>query len=270
MKELSLPTRYYTGFFNGDIVWSMGKTTSSERTVDMYELEMTTENGTVTYIDGVAYPAVKNTVFITVPGMIRHTDLPFICMYVKFHATGMIKDIITSLPTSFTPINTSEVAELFKKTIQSNENNDNIFATGSHFMSLLLKLTKENELNKNISANNINYSAVKMISDAKKFMQQNYQLKLSLKDIADSVNLSQSYFHSLFKRTEGITPHEYLLKKRIESAKTVLLCNDGLSMSEIAEKCGFESQVYFNYVFKRETLLTPMQYRKLAAQKYLE
>lgn len=75
------------------------------------------------------------------------------------------------------------------------------------------------------------------------------------------MHLSKIYFHNLFLKSTGQTPHEYLLSKRINNAKFLLTATDK-NFSDIAYACGFSSQAYMTYVFKKKMSLTPMQYKK--------
>lgn len=90
---------------------------------------------------------------------------------------------------------------------------------------------------------------------------------ITLGEIAQHVNLSRTYFHSLFTRAVSMTPQRYILQKRLGAAKTHLLMSQK-SVSDIAYESGFSSQSYFNYVFKKETGVTPGNYKKMMYNKY--
>ena len=98
-------------------------------------------------------------------------------------------------------------------------------------------------------------------------LPNNYCCKNTLEDVAKSVNLSPIYFHKLFSQTTGQTPYEYLLENHLHIAKDLLLCSNK-SFTEIAFECGFTSQSYFNYVFKKQVGVTPKQYKKNVYDKY--
>lgn len=79
--------------------------------------------------------------------------------------------------------------------------------------------------------------------------------------ICDASFMSKYYLCRLFKKKMGLTIMEYVLKTRITMAKEMLLSSD-LSVTEISESCGFSSISYFSRVFKAETGMTPLQYKK--------
>jgi AraC family transcriptional regulator len=84
---------------------------------------------------------------------------------------------------------------------------------------------------------------------------------LSLVELADVVQLSSYHFARSFKKSTGISPHQYHLQCRIERAKH-LLSRMGISLAEIAQIVGFASQGHFNYHFKRLVGMTPREYTK--------
>lgn len=85
---------------------------------------------------------------------------------------------------------------------------------------------------------------------------------LSLSQIAAVINISPTYFASLFKQAKGIPPHQYVIQQRIERAKWLLLQTD-LTFAQIALKVGFSSQSHLTRQFKRHTGMTPKQFRFL-------
>lgn len=86
---------------------------------------------------------------------------------------------------------------------------------------------------------------------------------LSLFQIAEVINISPTYFASLFKRTIGISPHQYVIQQRVEQAKLLLKLKTDLSITDIALQVGFSSQSHLTQQFKRLTGITPKQARNL-------
>ncbi|NJM89661.1 MAG: helix-turn-helix transcriptional regulator [Hydrococcus sp. RU_2_2] len=83
---------------------------------------------------------------------------------------------------------------------------------------------------------------------------------LSLSQIARVINISPTYFASLFKRATGNSPHQYVIQQRVERAKLMLSKTD-LAIANIALQVGFSSQSHLNQQFKRFTGMTPKQAR---------
>ncbi|QFS44117.1 AraC family transcriptional regulator [Nostoc sphaeroides CCNUC1] len=86
---------------------------------------------------------------------------------------------------------------------------------------------------------------------------------LSLKELAAVVQMSSHYFSQLFKQSTGATPHQYIIRCRIEKAKQLLLQRE-FSLAEIASQVGFVDQSHLNRHFKRLMGVTP----KMLEQKY--
>jgi AraC family transcriptional regulator len=87
---------------------------------------------------------------------------------------------------------------------------------------------------------------------------------LSLTDLANLVGRSNYHFARLFKKTLGVSPHQYLIERRTERA-TRLLVNTNLSMAEIAQFTGFSSHSHFCLTFRKHMSVTPALYRKMNA-----
>lgn len=83
---------------------------------------------------------------------------------------------------------------------------------------------------------------------------------LSLVELANVVNISPTYFASLFKQAMKISPHQYVIQQRVEQAKLMLSKTD-LAIADIALQVGFSSQSHLTQQFKRLTGMTPKQAR---------
>ncbi len=99
------------------------------------------------------------------------------------------------------------------------------------------------------------------IRKAVDFIQMNFNKRISLSDMAESVGMNTKYFCSYFKKHTLTTPVTYLTMLRIRHAKT-LLHEKQLSILEVALSCGFDNVSFFIRKFKTATGQTPGQYRK--------
>jgi len=100
-----------------------------------------------------------------------------------------------------------------------------------------------------------------IIKKSKKFIETHYNQNITLSNLAQNVQVSNSYLSFLFKEELGINFTRYLTQVRIEKAKELLI-NTNLKIYEIAEKTGFDSPFYFSKVFKDITSLTCKEYRR--------
>lgn len=99
------------------------------------------------------------------------------------------------------------------------------------------------------------------VARARQFIQDHYEERLSLAEVARHAHLSVFYFCKLFKRVTGANYTKYASKVRIEKARQ-LLVNPNNRVSEIAYRVGFQSLTHFNRVFKSITGESPTTYRK--------
>lgn len=100
-----------------------------------------------------------------------------------------------------------------------------------------------------------------IISDAARYISSNFTHVFSLTQLAAKYNMSPSYFSRKFKLCTGFGYKEYLITIRILEAGKLLL-NTDLSITEIAEKCGFDDSNYFGDSFKKVKGISPREYRK--------
>jgi AraC family transcriptional regulator len=84
---------------------------------------------------------------------------------------------------------------------------------------------------------------------------------LDLKTLAAESGYSRNHFLRMFRTATEVTPHQYLLRLRVEKAQ-LLMKTQSLRMIDVAESCGFTSQSQFSRVFKQVVGITPKQYRR--------
>lgn len=94
------------------------------------------------------------------------------------------------------------------------------------------------------------------------YIQQHLDKKISVAELASLSFLAQSQFYLLFKEQVGITPHQYVLRKRLEFAKQLILVQR-MPLSQVAQLCGFSSQSSFSQAFRRLYGQPPARYQLL-------
>lgn len=91
------------------------------------------------------------------------------------------------------------------------------------------------------------------------YIDSNLENRLTLKDIADAACMTQTYFSSVFKKFNGISPWEYITIKRVEMAVEMLRTSN-MSKLEIAERCGFAGASNFYKAFSKVTGKRPKDF----------
>lgn len=99
------------------------------------------------------------------------------------------------------------------------------------------------------------------VEDAKNYIAAHIYKKISLRDIAKELHVSDAYLERIFREQEGKTIGDYIIEEKIGRAENLLKYSDR-SILEIAEYLGFSSQSRFGDYFKRVTGETPAKYRK--------
>jgi AraC family transcriptional activator of pobA len=83
---------------------------------------------------------------------------------------------------------------------------------------------------------------------------------LSVAELADRLYVSRDYLRHLFRDYGGMSPMQHIIRARVEKAKD-LLTDPELTVGQVAARSGFESPYYFSRFFKKETGVSPSQYR---------
>jgi AraC family transcriptional regulator len=85
--------------------------------------------------------------------------------------------------------------------------------------------------------------------------------ELSLASLAKESGYSRAHFLRMFHAATGLTPHQYVLERRLSTAQ-YLLRQSRMLPAEIALRCGFSSQTHMNDVFRKRLGVTPLEYRR--------
>jgi len=85
--------------------------------------------------------------------------------------------------------------------------------------------------------------------------------ELSLDEMAQSVGLSTAHFARMFRKSTGETPHQFVLRQRLERAKAMLR-SPNARVLDVAVACGFKTQQHFAQVFREVWGVSPTEYRQ--------
>lgn len=107
--------------------------------------------------------------------------------------------------------------------------------------------------------------AANKIEYALDYIREHFNEEIVINDLAARLDMSPSYFSSIFKKEVGQSTMQYITALRMERAK-IYLANTDLSVALIAKNVGYEDSQYFFRVFKKTTGMTPLQYRQMPGQ----
>ena len=144
------------------------------------------------------------------------------------------------------------------------------FMFKTHLMQMLLLIMRDivsdedhEQCKCSFESYNKNY-AVKQIL---KYLNENYNKKISLEQIAHNMYLSPVYISKIFKEETGESPINYLIKIRLERACDILVKDDDSSIKSIANQVGYEDVYHFSKLFKKYYGISPLYYRKREMEK---
>ena len=100
------------------------------------------------------------------------------------------------------------------------------------------------------------------VKKAIQFMEENYKRDLTLEEIADSSGLSVQHFCRIFHKVTKMRPLEFLAKKRISQAKS-LLENTDMTVAQVGQAVGYNDKNYFGIVFKSHEGISPGRWKNL-------
>ncbi|MGE8160632.1 AraC family transcriptional regulator [Paraburkholderia sp. NPDC080076] len=103
------------------------------------------------------------------------------------------------------------------------------------------------------------HDASRQLTRAAEFIAENCTRSLKLEDICEAADLSASHLIRAFKQRYGMTPHAYLINRRIQYSRAQL--RRGRVIADVALDAGFADQAHLQRIFKRLVAATPGQYR---------
>ena len=96
---------------------------------------------------------------------------------------------------------------------------------------------------------------------AVRYFHENYNKPICIEDYASDHNMSVSWFIRNFKEYTQMTPAQYILSLRISNAQT-LLESTNYNVTEIADIVGYDNPLYFSRIFKKQSGMSPSEFRK--------
>ena len=184
--------------------------------------------------------------------------LKYYCHFnIKLHNTELFDYI--DLPLCITPQNPAEAAALFEKMIAAHkEKSLTALIRAKQYMMELVCYYLQCCQESNISMNENSFDSA--INQVIHFAQEHLDTTFSVPQMAEMAGYHPSHFTKLFRKRFGVSPAQFLIQKKI-SAAMELLTTTVKPIAEISDSLGFSTQFYFCNVFKKQTGMTPSEYR---------
>ncbi len=237
------------------------------------------------FVEGNVYEVAAGDVIMCNPG-VKHQNIvvnpkeptvEFFAGFTDFHFKNMPPNSIILRDGGYilhTSTNTKqEISRHCYEMIAENSSNQvgKYFMLKAHLIQILLLIVRDitvvedsSQLGCNFESYNKKYAVKKIIN----YLNENYESKISLDQIAHNMYLSPVYISKIFKEETGESPINYLIKIRLEKAKDILLHSKGGSIKSIANKVGYEDVYHFSKLFKKYYGISPLYYKKTALEKH--
>ncbi len=259
----------------------------NERFIYDYEIEYFLYSSGSMLINNQMYPIHQGDIVFRKPGQSTQGIMPYSCYLICFDLTGKtnkdpktyifdevqeyqpyyLNSIIETIPPVFHVDPNQKYHFLFDSILQEfiNPSPASDLLLKSYLLQIIYQLY--HDISNPLTDNNVPISPHFLtLKKAIAYIQENFNRKLNLHELADLVEYSPSHFHKLFTNTMGITPNDFLVKTRLNKAKEMLV-KTALSIADIAIQCGFENIPYFSYTFKKELNISPGEFRKKHSYK---
>lgn len=231
---------------------------TQERQTDCYELSLFLDGSGSITMDSVTFQIHCGDVRFTRPGQMICSDPPFSCCTVFFRlgedGVCCYNELLDSLPNYF--FAGMGLLPVFKR-LSEDFLSDEPGSTARRNAVLLELLC---DLRRMLHSQRFCRSAVERCME---YMETHLAEKVPLALLGELTGYSPLHILRIFREDTGRSPHEYLSALRIVKARQ-LLSDTEIPIGELSERCGFSSESYFQAMFKKQSGVTPGQYRKNA------
>lgn len=228
-----------------------------------YVLHYILEGTGTLYLQDQAFPVSAGQAFVIPPKLVAHyaasNDTPWNYIWIHFNGQKtselLYKAGITSSRPVFIPAcRAGEIRQCMQDLLKYNSLEYTCIGNTYRLFQLLCDTTS------NTPSVGETDKALRYIREVIRFISNRYQEPIKIQEIADLCGLDRSYLCKIFKHATNYTPQEYLIFFRIKKAKQ-LLKDPELPIQHIAYSVGYNDPFAFSKVFKKETGVSPSQYR---------
>lgn len=201
----------------------------------------------------------------------KNPTVEFFTGFSDFHFKNMPKNSII-LPDGEYVLHTSsetkqEISKHCYEMLAENQMNEpgKYFMLKTHLMQIMLLIIREITDVKDQRQEGCNFESYHKIYAVKQiinYLNENYENKISLDQIARNMYLSPVYISKIFKEETGESPINYLIKIRLEKAKDLLVHSDDNSIKSVANQVGYDDVYHFSKLFKKYYGISPLYYKK--------
>lgn len=221
-------------------------------------------------VDGTEYACRENSVVYFRSGSTAEfrsaSEAPLLCDVIRFRTSISDQQFISSLEIPMNcPVDISDgsvVQNLIRSLYIESERSGKRKNEFADYALKLIFIAVSEEIFDSTSKMVVNIPHYRKLENLRKSIYSSPAVSWNIDDICSSLEISRTYFHRIYYAAFGVTCMQDVINSRITFAGD-MLANTGLSVSVIAEKCGYDSDSYFMRQFKKSTGYTPSEYRRL-------
>lgn len=183
-------------------------------------------------------------------------------MFTEFAAIHLDKETRGFALRDLTYFSDNALSDLMKKCLEPHLTNLGYEQLSYTLLNHLLMYYTDNNFNRTDLIGGLSPLQRKRVLD---FINDNLSLKITIESMSKEVNLSPYHFAREFKHSFSLPPAQFILRKRLLKAKSLL--QTSTAISDISNLCGFSTQSHMNVYFKKVFNLTPAAYRSCLASR---
>lgn len=248
-----------------DEEWNLIKWNKEHKEIDCHRLYFRSDNGdakaTLTLIDG-KIELLPNKIYFIPAYSVLQSEIKGTMhkYYIHFRTDSLLFNLYRFFSNNYC-VEAPEFTENLFSTVVENYTLDS--SESSMKVQGAMNLLLANFL-KGLDTQNRN---LLKFTEVIKFIDENYNDNLSITQLAKILNVSEKHFAKTFKKVFLISPHQYVINKRLTESQKLLLATN-LSVKEIAYRVGFDNENYFSKLFATKIGLSALKFRKRAIAQH--
>jgi AraC-like DNA-binding protein len=269
MLELNprLPVRAY----NGGLFISRGQGSHPDRVIGSWELIFVREGVLMVEEEEERFEVGPGESLLLWPGR-RHRgsreyppDLSFYWIHFSFRDwEASFPDPSITVPQHTTVTRPNHLTELFRRFLDDQEAGRLQPLSASLLLMLMLCEVSDSRPVARVVKGN----AAVLAQRAEAHIRTHFHAPIRTSVLASELGCNPDYLGRVFRRVYGLTPTEFIHRRRVRHARRMLIESDR-NVEEISRACGFKDVGYFRRLFKRHEGMTPLAFRRMYAQMHV-
>lgn len=225
----------------------------------MHEVNFYLKGRGWTQIDGKKYDFVDGSVAI-VPLNVQHDEQflctgDVLCIKFEFEDNSLFRTPALLNMEKENPV--FVYANLLLK--EALEKKEDYYSVCNHLLKILIT-----EIQRTMFGNTD--SGCNSLMAAKQYISENFYKHINFSKLASLSGYSYDYFRHFFKQQFGLSPQTYLILVRLENAHEILSSTPNISITAVADSCGFSDSSQFSTLFSRTYRISPRKFQKMSEQ----